>query len=979
MAAVSDQQLNILAHALEGDLFYDQTHRRLYATDASVFRVLPRAVVFPRGEADVVHLVRFARSAGISLIPRGGGTSLAGQVVGRGIVVDTSRYMNRILEVDTNGRRARVEPGVIRDTLNHRIQPAGLFFAPETSTSDRCTLGGMVGNNACGLHSLRYGSTREHVSGVKAVLADGSIARLTITRDRELRALQREPNELGRILRGLSRMLGDPDVRGEIRDHFPHAEITRRNTGYALDLMAAARPFNSDGEPFNLCRLICGSEGTLVFVTEIELSLTPMPPPFHALMAIHLEKREDAYMANLEALRHDPEAVEMMDRQVLALSARSPGQRDNRFFLRGDPGAVLMVEFAGMNDAELNHSCAELEKNLRSTGLGFHFPVLKGDQIARAWDLRRGGLGVLSRMDGTLRPVSVIEDTAVRVEDLPAFMAEVEELLRKRDLECVVHAHVGTGELHLRPLLDLHQKAEARRFQEVGMAVACLVKRYRGSLSGEHGDGRLRAAWIPLVLGEVNTALLKRVKKLFDPAGIFNPGKIVDAPPVTQDLRAAPGKEIPIVETVFDFSQEGGILGAAERCSGSADCRRERGGPGTMCPSYRATRDEIDSTRGRANLLRECIMNPRKKIHPLDHPELAQAMDLCLACKSCRNECPSGVDMTRMKAEVLQRRHDREGISTRYRLVAGFPALMRLGMAWPGLVNRLLMRGFLSAGIRRILGFTPRRAFPRLPLRRERRRLFRAFGPSLGSESRGEVVFLLDEFSSIQDAPAARAAVTLLRKLGYGVISSGLLTSGRTYLSTGMLRSARALAGRNVSRLAAMLTGNRVLVGMEPSALLSFRDEYPDLLSGSEKQAALRLGERSLLVEEFLCREIDAGRITSSQFTKRPRRIMYHGHCHQKALAGTETALRCLSVPEHFQVEEVDSGCCGMAGMFGYEAEHFEISMRIGEESLFPAIRDAGGDVEIVACGTSCRQQILDGTGRRARHLAEVLYEALVK
>jgi len=970
-------ELDALEHSLEGELLRDRAHRILYATDASVYRQMPLAVARPRHEGDLIRLVEWAGKTGCSLVPRGAGTSLAGQAIGPGVVVDISRWMDGILEVDPAGRRARVQPGVIRDRLNRDLKETGLFFAPETSTTDRCTIGGMVGNNACGLHSLRYGSTREHVSRLRVILADGSVEWWAPKSPGEIEPDTEKSGTTGRVLRGLDALLNEPGARREILDGFPHPEIPRRNSGYALDIMAESRPYNPTGGDFNLCRLLCGSEGTLALVTEIELCLEPLPPRYRALMAVHLTRRQEAYLAAGLVLEWNPDAVEMMDHHILALAGKSPEQRENRFFVKGDPGAVLLVEFARGDEDALIHDCEGLESDLRGAGLGTYFPLLRGDDMNRAWALRRAGLGVLSRTPGAKRPVSVIEDSAVRVRDLPRFMSAVEDRLAHFGLEYVVHAHVGSGELHLRPMLDLHEKSDVALFRELGEEMARLVAEFRGSLSGEHGDGRLRAPWLPLVLGEANMRRLERIKDMFDPEGIFNPGKIVRVPPVDSDLRTCPGISPATVQTIADFTAEGGLATAVERCNGSAECRRIKGSPGTMCPSYRATREELHSTRGRANMLREFLVRPDAAIHPLDHPEVSLVMEYCLACKACRAECPSGVDMARLKGEVLQRRIDHHGATLSARAVAAYPVLAQIGMLWPSLANTILAGRLTGGWLRKILDFASQRPFPRLPSWREQVGLRRAFGPPMNPRRNGELLFLMDEFSFAQDAVVARAAIILLRRLGYTVKPSPRIRSGRTLISRGFLRRARTRAAVNVGRLSGRVSDAIPLVGIEPSTLLTFRDEYPDILRGSLREEAARIGSLSMLLEEFLARAMDRGEIDSRDFSNRYLHILYHGHCHQKALSSTEPALRCLGLPANYVVEEIESGCCGMGGVFGYERAHYDLSMRIGEEFLFKAVRSAPESTVIVSGGTGCRQQILDGTGRRARHPAEVLLEAL--
>ncbi|MCF8346061.1 MAG: FAD-binding oxidoreductase, partial [Bacteroidales bacterium] len=606
--SVSDllmEKLNDLASELDGDLYTDQATRLMYATDASAYRELPLAVCRPRHEADIVRLTKFSRENKMTLIPRAAGTSLAGQVVGRGLIVDISRYMTGISEFSEKERWVRVEPGVIPDELNKKIRSSGLFFSPETSTSNRCMIGGMIGNNSSGLHSVVYGTTREHLLSVRMVLSDGSVAEFGELNREEFDEKCRLDSLEGSIYRNIRDILDDQENINSIQKEFPDPGVVRRNTGYALDELAATAFFtgaDSRYDTFNFCKLIAGSEGTLGIITEAILDLDHLPPPEKALVPVHLDSVMDAIRGNLIALKYSPAAVELMDQTILDLTEGNITQRRNRFFVKEHPGAILIVEFTAEKMEDILQTAAAMETEFRSAGLGYHFPVVTGEDIPRVWSLRKSGLGVLAQMKGDAKPVSVIEDTSVLPLKLEEYISEFNLLLQKYDLGCVYHAHISVGELHLRPILNLKMEDDVNLFHTIAREMALLVKKYKGSLSGEHGDGRLRGEFIPLMIGERNFELLRSVKKTWDPEGIFNRGKIIDSPPMNTYLRFTPGQYTPNPKTIYDFSDDGGIIRHLERCNGSGDCRKTAKMGGTMCPSYMATREEWTTTRARANI-----------------------------------------------------------------------------------------------------------------------------------------------------------------------------------------------------------------------------------------------------------------------------------------------------------------------------------------------------------------------------------------
>jgi FAD/FMN-containing dehydrogenase/Fe-S oxidoreductase len=964
----------ILTGGFKGEFHTDVVRRTVYATDASVYREQPLAVACPRDADDVRLLIAAAGQYGVGLIPRGGGTSLAGQVVGNGVVVDVSRHMTRILEVNAGERWAWVEPGVILDELNRHLQPDGVFFAPETSTSNRCTVGGMVGNNSCGAHSLIYGSTREHLLEIRALLSDGSEVIFSEATKTEFLEKTSGKTMENRIYSTINELLSNPGHQSEIRAQFPKESIRRRNNGYAIDYLLDMTPFGGR-KPFNLCPLIAGSEGTLVFVTSVKIKLSPLPPPLKALVCIHLRSVEEALHANLIALQHQPEAVELIDRVILECTKDNLLQQRNRFFVQGDPGAILIVEFAGDDEPTLRSRSEQLERNMKSAGYGYHFPFICGNDVNRVWALRKAGLGVLSNIKGDAKPVSVIEDTAIAPEDLPGYIADFKNILTRYGLSCVYHAHIATGELHLRPVLNLKKEDDVRLFRTIAEKTALLVKKYRGSLSGEHGDGRLRGEFIPLMYGNIVYQLFNDIKQGFDPNGIFNPGKIVDTPPMDSSLRYIPSREK--FKPFFDYSATLGMVRAVESCNGSGDCRKWHTAGGLMCPSYMATRNEYNSTRARANLLREYFIK-NTGAPSFAAKEVYDILKLCLSCKGCKSECPSNVDMTKLKAEFMQRYYD-ENLHGRIPLRTWATVRMnrfnRIGCCFPALFNFIAGR----SAVKRILGFDLRRNIPHVEGQSLRKwcKLELPYLNKIIKHPVGSVFVFVDEFSNYNEVVLGKKTILLLHRLGYRVEILQHEESGRTYLSKGLLRKARKIAEKNIRLLGASVGKEKPLVGIEPSCILSFRDEYPELASESLREEARKLAQHCFTIEEFISREFKQSRISSTAFTDVSRRIFFHGHCYQKSLITTQSIREMLSIPVNYTVGELKTGCCGMAGAFGYEKEHYELSMKIGELSLFPQVRELSETDILVASGTSCRRHIAHGTGRTAIHPAEALYNAL--
>lgn len=971
----------LLKSSFQGDIYTDRMLRLLYATDASAYQELPLAVAIPKTESDIASLIRFARQYKIGLIPRTAGTSLAGQVVGSGIVVDVSRHFTKILSLDATRRTVRVQPGVIRNELNTFLKPHGLLFGPETSTANRAMLGGMFGNNSCGSNSVVYGSTRDHVISARGFLSDGSEATFGPLTEAEFHAKCNGPADKleTRIYQRIRDLLGDKENREEIARSFPKPSIPRRNTGYALDLLMDAAVFDpSSDKPFNLCKLLCGSEGTLFFATELELNCIPLPPDESVLLCAHFETVNQALRANLIALQFKPYASELIDRFILECTKRNLAQMRNRSFVQGDPGAILVVELRDESPEVLASTAARLERDLKAAGLGYAYPLLFGNDGNKVWELRRAGQGLLSNIPGDTKPVEVCEDTAVDVHDLPDYITEFDALMRNRfGIECVYYAHAGSGELHTRPMVNLKTAEGNRLFREIAESIAALVKKYRGSLSGEHGDGRLRGEFIEFMVGPKAFALIREIKSLFDPDNLFNPGKIVDTPPMNSALRHMPGEPNPEYDTYFDFSAQQGVLRAAEACNGSGDCRKTQIAGGTMCPSYMATRNERDTTRARANILRHTLTHPARK-NPFDSEEIHAVMDLCLSCKGCKSECPSNVDMAKLKAEFLQNYYDANGIPMRSCMIGSFAGTAAFFSKAPWLWNFATQTPLISHLLKSLSGFSQKRSLPPLSSSTAFKQITKAsrHTPS-PSRTVGSLYLYLDEFTNFSEAEIGLATYELLSALGYTVHVLHHPQSARALLSKGFLKEARALAEANVTFFADKVSASSPLVGIEPSAILGFRDEFPDLLRGELQSKAKSLAPNCLLLEEFLAAEIKAGRITADSFDSTPREIHLHGHCHQKALTDLQTAVTALSLPKGHTVSVIPSGCCGMAGSFGYEREHYALSQQIGELVLFPYIRNISSSAIVAASGTSCRHQIKDTIGRRALHTAEILLQAL--
>ena len=1059
----------------------DPLHRIAYATDASAYREIPQGVTFPENEQDIVYLIETARERNTHLIPRAGGTSIAGQVVGSGIVVDISKYFKKILEINTAERWARVQPGVVLDELNIALEPYGLFFSPETSTSNRCCIGGMFGNNSCGSHSLIYGSTRHHVLEVRGVLCDGSIEIFKTYTIKELeerfghrfwepdRLCHSMRKDMGQEMESISdhgqqasliqniyaqliRWALDENTVHLIEENYPDKSLRRRSCGYAIDeviedLHNTAKPLEE--RTINLCKVLAGSEGTLAFITEIKVDLDPLPPKEKMVVCAHCDTLQKSFFGNLVALKFNPSAVELMDRNILELSKQNVEQQKNRFFVQGDPAAILIIELRGETREEIDALADKLEHALihNEEHLVYACSRVYGSEISKVWSLRKAGLGLLTSMKGDAKPIGVIEDTAVAPEKLPAYMADFAQMLEKLGLSCVYHAHISTGELHLRPIINIKEAEGKRKFREVAYETALLVKKYKGSLSGEHGDGRLRGEFIQLLYGDQVYALMQDLKKCWDPLQVFNLHKIVDTLPMDSMLRFDVGQQYAIEKELcgndglstpstgsgtessrtcntyynwkaaFDECKVEGATGAKnqlhalmcsiEQCNGAGDCRKSNLIGGTLCPAFKVSGDETKATRARANVLREiltrgweseaftvtnCVPQFEKDTSPncekqfatmkslLKSKELAEVLDSCLACKGCRSECPSNVDMTRLRSEILQQKYDVDGMPLRSFAVSRMATVEQFGhIVWP-LYNLFASWKFSSDIIKHIIKFATERDIPTLSRVTMRKAVQRECRKHHGNATKGKVYLFADEFTNFQEAELGLTFAKLLLRLGYKVEIPKHVESGRAAISKGNLKLAKKFALKNFNLLKNKVSEQTPLVGIEPSCILSFRDEYPDLVPAELRHKAQQLAKNALLFDEFIVREMAEGRISANDFKADAVKIWLHGHCHQKALVGTEKTVKALQLLQNAKIHVIPSGCCGMAGSFGYEKEHYKTSLAIGEMVLFPTIRkaikktDGITPVIVSAPGTSCRQQILDGTGVHAVHPVEILY-----
>ena len=973
-----------LKREIRGEVLFDAPSRGRYSTDASIYQIEPIGVVVPRTEEDAATALRIALEAGVPVLPRGGGTSQCGQTVGEALVIDVSKHLNQVIEFDAEARTVTVQPGIVLDHLNAFLKPHGLWYPVDVSTSAQATIGGMTGNNSCGSRSIRYGNMVHNVRAVEAVLADGSSLRFgPVPEDPGRLEGPREYRDLVGKIRAIASREAE-----EIDHRYP--KLLRRVGGYNLDMMlpsGGGREITEGNHGrfpsvrqfpafVNMAHLLVGSEGTLAYSRRIELDLSPLPKE-KTLGVCHFPSFYKAMEAPQHIVKLNPVAVELVDLTMIRLARENPAFRGTvERFIRGEPEAILLVEFAGDDRDE---QLAKLRQLVELMGdLGFPGGVIEITDAALqrdVWEVRKAGLNIMMSIKGDGKPVSFIEDCAVPLEHLAEYTDRLTQVFHENGTRGTWYAHASVGCLHVRPILNMRSDGAAK-MRAIAEKAAELVKQYKGSYSGEHGDGLVRSEWIEPFFGPKLVRAFEEIKDIFDPKGLLNPGKIVR--PSKQDervlFRFKPGYKIQKIDTVLDWSEfdsgpdagrGGGFAKAVEMCNNNGHCRKFDAG--TMCPSYRVTRDEQHLTRGRANTLRLAISG---QLGPdaFTSDAVRDTLDLCVSCKGCRRECPTGVDVAKMKVEFLHHYRKRHGLTLKDRVVAYMPRYAPWASRLAPLSN-LAARVFKGA-----IGFAPRRALPKW-----RADAFRQDGERVETQGK-QVVLFVDTFNRYFEPENAHAALAVLRAAGYAVHlprprdGGRPLCCGRTFLASGLVDEAKREAQRMLDTLLPYIERGIPVVGLEPSCVLGLRDEYLSMMPGPE---TAELDLNAYLFEEFLMRERDAGRLQLPLQALPQKKALLHGHCHQKAVGELPAVEKVLKLVPGLEVETIESSCCGMAGSFGYEARHYEVSMQMGELSLLPRVRSSDADTLIVADGTSCRHQIRDGAAREAIHVARVLQGAL--
>lgn len=960
-----------LSNSIEGDVQTDSLYTSIYATDASVYREIPLAVIYPKSNSDLKKILEFSNEHKLSITPRAAGTSLAGQCVTDGIILDLSKYFTKQLNFDVSKKTIRLEPGIVRDALNRDIKSKRLFFGPNTSTSNRCNVGGMFGNNSSGTTSIKYGVTRDKVISSKGFLSDGSFIEVKPITKKEFEEKLKLNTLEGAIYKYFNDLFQRNYIEKLIEKGFPKSSIHRRNTGYAIDECYNTSFFKSDSNPyFNLNRLLCGSEGTLYIATELELRLDDSPPNHSALIAAHFSSISDCLESVEISMNHNLYTCEMMDKTILDCTKESMKYKDHRFFIEKDPEAILMLELKSDSQEELTDQIKNLLNDLKSSTKAYATPVLKNGEIDLAAELRKAGLGLLGNIKGDEKAVACIEDTSVTIQDLPHYISDFTKIMKSYNQKAVYYAHAGAGEIHLRPILNLKTSKGVDDFKNISKDVANLVKSYGGALSGEHGDGRVRAPFTRSVVGEECYLIFQKIKHLFDPENLLNPGKIVNPKAIDTDLRYETDRKEPEISTKMDFSKNLGILRAAEQCNGSGDCRKSHEFEGGMCPSYQATKNEKDTTRARANMLREVLTQNHLEKNAFDNENLKDIFDLCISCKACKNECPSNVDVGAFKTEFLYQYQKANGVKLKTKIFAKNNSINKLISPVAPVYNWLNSNALTSSLVKKTAGVAQERSLPKLSSDSLKHKINKGKISLSSRIDKKKIVYLfIDEFTNYLDVNIGVDAIELLTKLGYEVKTLNHEESGRAYFSKGLLNEAQGFIDKNIKIFNPVVSTESPLLGIEPSTVLSFRDEYLKL--ASDKKSAENLSKHVFLIEEFLDSEIQAGNLTADQFSKETKEIKIHNHCYQKALSSQIHTFNLMNLPENFKVTLIPSGCCGTAGSFGYEKEHYEVSQAIGELVLFPAVRKSNGI--ICANGTSCRHQIKDGTQKEALHPVSIL------
>lgn len=938
------------------EVHFDPIHRRAYSVDASIYEIEPVGVAIPKTVEDVIEIVKIAKEHGIPVIPRGAATGITGGCIGKGLIIDTSKYLNRILEINYDKEYAICQPGVIQDDLNRALSSKGYRLGPDTSTGDRATLGGMAANNAAGARSLRYGKMVDHVEAVDLVIASGELIHFEKIDGHELEKKRLQNTSEGQIYREVIRI---KDAYGEeIKNRFP--KLPRRASGYNLDELVK-------DQPLNLAKLIAGSEGTLGILTSIKVRLA-RKPVFLGLCVVHFHSMHEGMKTIETMLEHNPLSLEMIDDKIIEMGRRSPVMKNKLDWLSGAPRMVFVAEFDGASQDEVGAKLMRFEREMEQQGIGYSRVSLKDPQaMSCVWEIRKAGLGLLLSKRSYSRAIAFIEDVSVPPKNLPDFMDKFEDYLRRTGKEAGIYGHVGPGCMHVRPYIDLRKKEELHLLKKMMEDVTDLLIEHNGTLSGEHGDGIIRAWLNPKLFGEKIYRAFQELKRAFDPLNLMNPGKIVDGQPVLDNLRIDPDTPSVKITTFLDFTREGGFDLAADLCNGNGLCRKKTG---VMCPSFQATGDEYDSTRSRAQALR-AVIHGKLPIETWTGSDLYDVLDLCIQCKGCKTECPSQVDMAKMKSEFLYHYQEKHGYSLRTRLIGHLGTLYALGSKFPRFSNFMLNIPF-SKWLLEKIGFSPKRSLPSLASQR-----FSHWFSSFAQPEpiKGQVVLFNDTYTEFICPEIGKAAVKVLNAIGYSVILPAWNCCGRPLISKGMLKDARKKAQALIHALSPYIEQGLPIIGLEPSCILSLKDEFIDLIQ-ENKSAAEKLRRLSVTFDEFIFSQLMDGKLPFP-CQDQPKTVYVHGHCHQKSLVGMRPTLNVLKAIPNLEVVEIPSGCCGMAGSFGYEKEHADFSLSIGELQLFPAIRSAPENAAFMADGFSCRSQIFQGTQQKSYHLAEILAKIL--
>ena len=945
-----------LRDRVSGEVLDDPYSLGMYATDASVYRITPEVIVLPKSEEDVQVALGLAQQHKVTVLPRGGGTSLAGQTVGKSMVLDFSKYLNQIIEINAEEKWAWVQPGIARDDLNAILKAHNLHFAPDPATSSRANIGGMIGNNSSGTKSILYGKTVDHVLELEVLLADGTELHLKPLSEKEFQIKAQQADGEGTLYREFNTLI--QDNREEIEAKFP--KVMRRVGGYNLDEFI-------DTDSWNLSKLFCGSEGTLGITLKAKINLEPLPA-YKSVCVAHFAEVLEAIRAVNVMLPFQPAAIEILDHTVVSLSKQNLETQPKTHFIEGEPAAILIVEFYDEQEEAVMRRPQQMIDKLREVGLGYAYPLFpEGPAYEDVWAIRKKGLGLMLGIKGNKKPLAFIEDAGIPTEVLPEYIEKALQVCAANQTEVAMYAHASVGVIHLRPILDLRLAEDVKRFKAIAEQTFDLVKAYGGSWSGEHGDGLVRSPFNEAYFGSQLYGVFKKIKALFDPENRMNPGKIVDAPDMTHNLRYGADYQEKIPATVYKYRSDEGFSESVHMCTGVGECRKMLGG--TMCPSFKVTRDEEQSTRGRANALR-LAMSGQLGEAALSSERLQDAMDLCLSCKACKSECPSNVDMAKLKAEVRQHYYDAHGYSTRDRAIRDSPqAAKRFSGSLAKAVNRIQGSPWFRSTLEKRLGFDKRRSLPAYAsetfttwYRKNRKTPLNAEGK--------EVALFVDTYLNYFEPSVGKAALSLLESSGYQVFLADVGCCQRPAISHGFLRDAKRRAHPMLTQLDSFLKKGWPVVVCEPSCASALTDDLVDLVD--EEGLAERLKNQVYMIDQFLAAEVREGKVALTHLRAKHTELTIHGHCHQKALFGTQSMHRILQGIDGLNCTEVDSGCCGMAGSFGYEKEHYELSQKMGERALFPAIRESSSDTAVIACGFSCRHQIEHFTGRKAIHWVEL-------